>query len=218
MENRSRNHTLKMKKLLHVGCGHKQKAQTTPAFNTADWHEIRLDIDPRVKPDHLGSMVDMAALGDGAVDAVFSSHNIEHLYPFEVPLALQEFRRVLSADGFLVLTCPDLQSICRLIAEDQLTATAYLSPAGPITPLDMVYGFRPSLSKGDLYMAHRCGFTRKVLHATLKAAGFGSVVTFARSHQPYFDLWALATQLEQAPDKLRALASQHFPKARNLKP
>ena len=43
-----------------------------------------------------------------SVDAVFSSHNIEHLYPHEVPLALKEFMRVLKPDGFVLMTCPDL--------------------------------------------------------------------------------------------------------------
>ena len=203
-----------MKKLLHVGCGFKRKQQTTPAFNSSEWNEIRLDIDPKVEPDHIGSMVDMSAIQDGSVDAIFSSHNIEHLYPFEVPIALKEFQRVLSRDGFLVLTCPDLQSVCKLIAEDQLTDTAYMSPAGPIAPLDILFGFRPSLAKGDLYMAHRCGFTRKVLHATLKASGFGSVVSFARPQKPFFDLWALATKNETDPEAIRSLAREHFPSPR----
>jgi hypothetical protein len=101
--------------------------------------------------------------------------------------------------------------VCKLIAEDQLTDTAYMSPAGPITPLDILYGFRPSLSKGDLYMAHRCGFTRKVLHATLKASGFESVVTYARPRSPFFDLWALATKNSMPQSNLKNLVAQHFP-------
>lgn len=202
---------MKTKKLLHVGCGFKKKTQTTHGFNSSEWEEIRLDINPNVKPDFLGSMVDMSIIDTGSVDAIFSSHNLEHLYPFEVPKALQEFQRVLAKDGFLVLTCPDLQSICKLIADDQLTHTAYISPAGPVTPLDILYGFRPSLSKGDLHMAHRCGFTRKVLHATLKTSGFESVVTYARPRAPFFDLWALAAKNNMTQANLKNLAVQHFP-------
>jgi predicted SAM-dependent methyltransferase len=40
----------------------------------------------------------MSALATGSVDAVVSSHNMEHLYPHEVPLALAEFVRVLKPD------------------------------------------------------------------------------------------------------------------------
>ena len=105
---------------------------------------------------------------DGRCDALFSSHNIEHLYAHEVPLALREFRRVLKPEGFVVITCPDLQSICAEVAEDRLTQTAYQSPAGPIAPIDMLYGLRSALARGNLYMAHRSGFTLKVLVATLR--------------------------------------------------
>ena len=55
-------------------------------------------------------------------------------------VALAEFHRVLKLDGFVLLTCPDLQSVCALVANDQLTDTAYQSGMGPITPLDMLYG------------------------------------------------------------------------------
>jgi hypothetical protein len=126
-------------------------------------------------------------------------------------VALAEFHRVLAQEGFAVITCPDLQSVCALIAEDKLTDTAYNAPAGPIAPLDILYGFRRSMAQGNLYMAHRCGFTRKVLHATLQAAGFASVATLARGQAPYFDLWALASKSERSEEQMRALAALHFP-------
>ncbi len=82
-----------MKTFLHVGCGPKHKNQTTRGFNTPDWTELRLDIDASVAPDIIGTMTDMSAVADASVDAIFSSHNIEHLYPHEVPVALAEFLR-----------------------------------------------------------------------------------------------------------------------------
>jgi SAM-dependent methyltransferase len=196
--------------LLHVGCGPKRKNQTTQAFNTAAWHEIRLDIDPAVEPDVIGTMTDMSRVETGSVDAIFSSHNIEHLYPHEVPLALAEFLRVLRHDGFAVITCPDLQSVCALVAQDKLTEPAYTSPAGPIAPLDILYGHRPPMARGNLYMAHRCGFTRKVLHGTLQAAGFVSVATLARPQ--HFDLWAYASKSALNDEDLRVLAAENFPR------
>lgn len=200
-----------MPTFLHVGCGPKRKDMTTRGFNTSDWQEIRLDIDAAVEPDVTGTMTDMTAVADGSVDAIFSSHNIEHLYPHEVPLALKEFLRVLKDDGFAVITCPDLQSVCALIAEDKLTEPAYTAPAGPITPLDILYGHRPPMARGNLYMAHRCGFTRKVLQGTLQSVGFQSVATLARGRAPFFDLWALASKSPRSEDELRELAKQHFP-------
>jgi hypothetical protein len=196
------------KTFLHVGCGPKRKHQTTRAF--AGWNEIRLDIDPSAQPDVTGTMTDMGAVASGSVQAVFSSHNIEHLYPHEVPLALAEFIRVLEADGFAVITCPDLRSVCALVAEDKLTEPAYTSPAGPIAPLDILYGHRPPMARGNLFMAHRCGFTEKVLRGTLLAMGFASVATMARA-SPFFDLWALASKLKRTEPEMRELALQHFP-------
>lgn len=197
-----------MPTLLHVGCGPKRKDRTTAGFNTPDWTEIRLDIDPAVQPDVTGTMTDMSAVASASVDAVFSSHNIEHLYPHEVPLALAEFRRVLRDDGYAVITCPDLQSVAALVAQDKLTEPAYVSPAGPIAPLDILYGHRAAMQRGNLFMAHRCGFTRKVLDATLRAAGFQSVVSLARPKS--FDLWALASKSARDEATLRALAKLHF--------
>lgn len=198
-----------MKQFLHVGCGPKKKNQTIPAFNEVDWHEVRLDINKEVKPDIIGTMTDMSAVEDGSMDAIFSSHNIEHLYPHEVPVALSEFHRVLRSDGFAIITCPDLQSVCQLVANDQLTESAYVSPAGPITPLDILYGYRASLAAGNLYMAHRCGFTQKVLLATLTAAGFQSVAGFARPQ--VYDLWAIACKAKLNEAEIRQLAADYLP-------
>lgn len=198
-----------MKSFLHIGCGRKRKDRTTRAFAGDDWQELRFDIDERVQPDLVGTMTDMSAVPSGSVDAIFSSHNIEHLYPHEVAVALAEFKRVLKDDGFAVITCPDLQSVCRLIAEDKLLEPAYTSPAGPIAPLDILYGHRPPLAEGNLYMAHRCGFTQKVLSGTLQAAGFVRVAAMARPHA--FDLWAVASKSARSDDAMRALAAAHFP-------
>jgi len=198
-----------MKKLLHVGCSHKRIDQTTKGFNDGTWKEVRLDIDPAVNPDIVGTMTDMSLVESGCVDAVFSSHNIEHLYPHEVPVALNEFFRVLSDDGFCVITCPDLKSVCQLVAEDKLTEPAYVSPAGPIAPLDILYGHRSSMMRGNLFMAHRCGFTEKVLRGTLNASGFQSIASMCRPKA--FDLWAIACKGLVSEDHLRELAIRHFP-------
>jgi ubiquinone/menaquinone biosynthesis C-methylase UbiE len=128
-----------------------------------------------------------------------------------VPLALAEFLRVLKPDGFFVVTCPDLQSVCALIAQDKLTEAAYTSPAGPIAPLDILYGHRPAMAQGNLYMAHRCGFTQKVLSGTLQSCGFKSIATMARGRAPFFDLFAVASKSERSEEQMRELAQLHFP-------
>lgn len=89
-----------MKTFLHVGCGPQRKQGTTKGFNTDDWKELRLDIDESVQPDIVGTMTDMSRVPDASVDALFSSHNIEHLYAHEVPVALKEFFAAIGGRPF----------------------------------------------------------------------------------------------------------------------
>ena len=178
------------KQVLHVGCGAFAPGKLHPAFGVEEWSELRLDIDGAVAPDIVASITDMAEVTDGSVDAVFSSHNLEHLYPHEVPLALAEFRRVLKPAGFALVTMPDLQSVARLVADGRLTDPAYISGLGPITPLDMLYGFGPALAADNLFMAHHTGFTGRSLQAALSGAGFGYSVV--QRDVPRFCLWAIA--------------------------
>ena len=195
------------KTILHVGPGHRRSGARLPdVFRTDEWREIRLDIEPANEPDIIGSMMDMAAVADCSVDAVYSAHNIEHVYAHEVPVVFREFLRVLNPEGFAVITCPDLQSVCALVADDKLSDMAYMSQAGPITPFDILYGHGAAMAAGHYYMAHKCGFTLKTLTSALQAAGFQSVAGKRRAEG--FDLWVLAMKERLSETKIRKLASQ----------
>ncbi|PIT78937.1 methyltransferase domain-containing protein [Limnohabitans sp. B9-3] len=194
-------------KLLNVGCGPKGRAHGFAGFEA--WQEVRLDIDTSVEPDLVGTMTDMSAVPSGSVDAIVSSHNIEHLYPHEVPVALAEFVRVLKDDGLLLITCPDLQSVCARVARGELASPLYESDSGPISALDILYGHRGAMGAGNLYMAHRCGFTLDVLGNTLQACGFARSVGVARP--AVFDLWMLASKTALTDEAMRALAAKHLP-------
>ena len=75
------------------------------AYASPEWREVRLDIDPNTEPDIIGSITDMKAITNSCVDAVFSSHNIEHVYAHEVQAVLNEFLRVVKPEGTVLLTC-----------------------------------------------------------------------------------------------------------------
>jgi len=198
-----------MKTLLHVGCGADRINRTTPGFNDGSWKEVRLDINELNQPDVIGSMTDMSGVDSESIDAIFSSHNIEHLYIHEVSIALAEFKRVLKPNGFCVITCPDIQTVCELVAQDKLMEAAYQSPAGPITPLDILYGHSNSIKDGNTYMAHRCGFTQRSLSTVLKQSGYSSVAAMRRAKS--FDLWAIASKSKRTEEEIRLLAKDHFP-------
>jgi ubiquinone/menaquinone biosynthesis C-methylase UbiE len=170
-----------IKKALHVGCSTLTLKHAPAYFQQGDWSEIRYDIDPAAKPDILGTITDMHRVSTASMDAVYSSHNLEHVFPHEVALVLSEFKRVLKPNGMCVVGVPDLQAVAKLIANDKLEDVAYTSPAGDIAPLDMLYGLRSALSSGQHYMAHKTGFTVKTLSQYFFAAGF-KTVTYSQSH------------------------------------
>lgn len=164
-----------MKNVLHVGCGgHHILGQH--GFNADDgWQEIRLDINPAMKPDYIASITDMRDVPDASIDCVYSSHNLEHLYPHEVPKALAEFKRVLRDDGYALIITPDIQEVAVQVAQGNLTSHLYQSSAGPISALDIMYGHRPSIAQGNLYMAHNTAFTLETLSQACIDAGFQHV-------------------------------------------
>lgn len=175
--------------VLHVGCGPYNPNKLHSSFRKEGWRELRVDINPNVKPDIVASMLAMPMIAAASVDGVWSSHNLEHLYAHEVPVALAEFARVLKPRGVVLLTMPDLQRVAELIVQDKLDEPAYVSPAGPIAPLDILYGHRPQIAMGNMFMAHRTGFTARTLSQVLASAGFDRVkVERGKS----FDLWAVA--------------------------
>ena len=151
----------------------------------------------------------MSSVDTASVDAIYSSHNIEHLYPNDVGAALQEFSRLLRHDGFVMLTCPGLYSICRLVVDDKVVDTACHPPAGPIAAIDMLYGFRPSMAEGDSYTSRRSGFTETTLRGTFEHFGFLSVATLRC--EKHFDLFCLASKKKLKDNELISLAKSHFP-------
>jgi predicted SAM-dependent methyltransferase len=186
--------------VLHVGCGPKTIENMPAGFRDGTWREVRFDIDPNAKPDFVGTITDMSAVESESVDALFSSHNIEHVYPHEVQGVLAEFRRVLKPKGFVVIACPDLQSLGELIAQGKLEDTLYDSPGGPVTPLDMIYGHIASVERGQLYMAHKTGFTAATMQRHAERAGFADMVLCRRSLQ--MELWLVAHKAPSTKDEL----------------
>jgi SAM-dependent methyltransferase len=177
------------KLVLHVGCGPAHPESLHPQFRGPEWREIRLDIDPGVKPDVVASIVDMSNVKPESVDAIWSSHNLEHVYSHEVPVVLRNFFRVLRPGGEALITMPDLQQVAQLVARGKLEDVAYQSPAGPIAPLDILYGHRASVQQGNEFMSHRTGFTARTLTQKLTDAGFVDVTVTAPKD---FSLWASA--------------------------
>lgn len=191
---------VKARRVLNIGSGPRSIRQANAIFDPAGWREVRMDLDPAVRPDVVGSMTDMRAhFGAQRFDAVWSSHSLEHLHSHEIPIALKEFRRVLKDDGFALITCPDLETVMTLFLEHGSDHVVYRSAAGPITPLDMMFGHSRSIAAGAVHMAHHSGLTSDRLGGLLLEAGFAETITKRRD----YDLWALALTERADRDAIR---------------
>jgi SAM-dependent methyltransferase len=177
------------KRVLNGGSGPRSRNSLHAIFCDPAWLEVRMDIDPATAPDVVGSIADMrASIASRSVDAIWSSHSLEHLHGHEVPLALSEFRRILKPDGFALITCPDLEVVASCLLGHGPDHIAYMSPIGPITPMDMLFGHNGSVAAGRYHMAHNTGFTASRMGRLLLEAGFATVLVRTRR----FDLWTLA--------------------------
>jgi hypothetical protein len=177
--------------LLHVGAGSPSKRPLPMCFQGDDWMEVRVDIDKRVKPNIVASLTDMKGVPDARSHAVFSSHTHEHLNDFEVSKGFSEIVRVLRPGGFLLMNVPDLVQVAQMIADGKADEVLYQSNAGPVRPIDMMFGHQLSIQNGNGYMAHRTGFTAARLERFCIEAGFSDVrVRTGRQ----WDLWAVAVK------------------------
>lgn len=176
-------------KLLHVGSGGAgRESVMLEDFRAEEWEHVRVDIDPSVSPDVVDDIRTLAQFENHSCDGIYSSHNLEHLHSFEVPLALAAFNRVLRPGGLLFCVVPDFQMACAMIGENKPLETIYESPAGPITAMDMVFGYRP-FTLHNQYQMHRCGFTVDLMRRFYTEAGFTKIRV--QKGQGY-DIWGLA--------------------------
>lgn len=162
-----------MKRLLNVGGGSKS-IQLPPEY--AGFEHVLLDIDPVGKPDIVLDGRKLTELPAGQFDAILCSHNLEHYFRHDVPKVLGGFFHVLKPGGFAQILVPDLMELMRRTVQGNLDLEEqlYLSNAGPIAPLDVIYGLgRQIETSGADFYAHKTGFSAQSLTRAVEKAGFG---------------------------------------------
>lgn len=203
-------------KFLHIGCGPKRKDSTTKVFNSDDWDEITLDIDESVGPDIIGTMTDLSMIKNNSFDAIYSSHNIEHLFLHDALTAVKEFHRVLKKNGYIMIVCPDLISACEAIVDKGPLEPLYYirnkdgvrSKDLWVSGIDILYGWRPAINKEKNFMAHKFGYSEKSLTLLFSQNGFKSIVSTTR--KSHFDINLLAFKGEVGSEEAKGLLRNHL--------
>lgn len=160
------------KRVLNVG-GNNKRIPLPPQY--AEFEHLLLDIDPKGAPDIVCDARELRGLQPAQFDAVYCSHNLEHYYRHDVPRVLSGFLHVLKSGAFAHIRVPDMDEVLRTaVARNMdLEDILYQSPAGPISVLDVIYGYGLEIERsGQDFFAHKTGFTPKSLTKALQKAGF----------------------------------------------
>ncbi len=161
-----------MKRLLNVGGGSKS-IPLPPEY--IGFEHVLLDIDPQGAPDIVLDGRQLGELAAAQFDAIYCSHNLEHYFRHDVPKVLGGFFHVLKPGGFAQIRVPDLTELMRRVVQGKidLEETLYVSPAGPIAPIDVIYGLgRQIEASGVDFFAHKTGFSDQSLARAVERAGF----------------------------------------------
>ncbi len=189
--------------VLNVGGGNKKIAISEHYQN---WNHLLLDIDPDGDADIILDARKLQTLAVGQFDAIYCSHNLEHYFHHDVRTVLAGFHHVLKADGFAEIHVPDMRGVMKHFIQTgmEIEDVLYESPGGPITVLDVIYGWGKQIEKtGVDFYAHKTGFTEASLMAALQRAGFAHV-WIAESSDP-FAIGALAFKQRPTPAQIALL-------------
>jgi len=164
-----------LKTVLHMGISSAVPERLHASFSKDQWQPVRMDNDVRVKPDITGTLADMKAVKTGSMDAIWCHHLLQRFFLHDVEQGLRECYRVLKENGFLLMALPDGQTAGAYLANNKPADPVYQSGAGPISALDMLYGYGPALRDGKLHLAHRSAFTADMLGLMLRDSGFTNI-------------------------------------------
>lgn len=157
--------------ILNAGCGASTIKDAIFANDLQDYKEVRLDIDNTYNPDIVADITDLSGIDATSFDVVYTSHIIEHLDFYKVMPTIKDLLRITKLGGFVRIVVPNLKSIANDLAKGNLLDPVYLSPSGPISPIDILFGYRASIQRHNEFMRHKCGFTKESFEKMFAEAG-----------------------------------------------
>lgn len=128
----------------------------------SDWKIF--DVEPRPEVDYVGNASDLSQFATGSVDKIYASHVLEHFHhglDGELFKTLKEWHRVLKPGGHLLVSVPDLKTLCWLYLNPNLV------PYERLHLVAIIYG-----AQSNIYDVHRVGFDFETLGLYLEEVGF----------------------------------------------
>ncbi len=123
-----------------------------------------LDIEPRPEVDYIANASDLSEFENSSVQAIYASHVLEHFYYSlnnELITTLKEWHRVLKPGGQLLISVPDLKTLCWLYLNPNLVAIERHHL------MRIIFG-----GQTNSYDVHKVGFDFEILALYLEEVGF----------------------------------------------
>lgn len=123
-----------------------------------------LDIEARDEVDYIGNASDLSQFEDESIEAIYASHVLEHFYYTlndELSIALSEWHRVLKQGGQMMISVPDLKTLCWLYTRPDTV------PQDRFLIMRAIFG-----GHTNQYDVHKVGLDFDTLCFYLEKAGF----------------------------------------------
>lgn len=156
-------------------------ARLQAGISTPDgWGILRAVIGSSVAPGIVASVNDLLTLPETGFEVAWCSHVVEHRVVHEIGPAASEVLQILKPGDELFVFVPDLEAA---IAKGRLMDPLSMSPAGPMSPHDVLSGHGASIAAGRTAMANRTGITPETLGTCRHAAGFNPVLVYRSDYE-----------------------------------
>lgn len=163
-------HVAPLKVHLNIGCGHRpfphEQGVRWINMDVADAEEIGI-------PGHIeyvkGDASKPLPFSTEQFDVIFSSHVIEHFWPWDVHNVVREWSRCLRVGGSLVLECPNLLACLAMVTMAEFSGDPKMRWFG----MNGIYG---NPSEKSIEMKHKWGWTPETLCTLLTECGLHDAV------------------------------------------
>jgi len=119
---------------------------------------------PANNVDYIGDIRNLQQFEDASCSIIYASHVLEHVGQRDMVATLKGLRRLLISGGELMISVPDLDTLCQLFVHKDMTMESRFHV------MRMMFG-----GQVDDFDFHYIGLNFDILVQYLKAAGFASI-------------------------------------------